>query len=90
MYNGLGITRGFSLGKIVNGLSKTLRVANQIIPIYQKAMPVIQNARNMFGMLKEFKPSSPKSNQVLSATPLSEPIKTIEKEKTSSTPTFFL
>ena len=42
----------FSLVKILSGLSKTLNIANQIIPMYKKAKPTIENARNLIGTLK--------------------------------------
>ena len=50
---GTGIpTKSFSLIKILGGISKTLNVANQIIPIYNQAKPMISNARNLLGTLK--------------------------------------
>ena len=44
----------FSWAKVIGGMSKTLGVVNQIIPIYKSAKPMIQNARSAFKVVKEF------------------------------------
>lgn len=51
-------TGGLSFGKIVSGISKTLNVANQMIPIYQQAKPLLSNAKGALGLLKAFNQSS--------------------------------
>ena len=43
---------GFSFLKIISGLSKSLNVAKQIIPIYEGAKPMVQNAQKAFSLLK--------------------------------------
>ncbi len=53
-----------SLGKVVSGISKTLGMVNQIIPIYKEAKPMINNARNAINILKEFSNST--TNRVMS------------------------
>ncbi len=53
MYNTGIVTKGLSLTKIIGGLSKTLQIANQVIPLYQKAKPMISNARSLFSIVKE-------------------------------------
>ncbi len=95
MYNGLSITKGLSFMKIIGGLSKTLQVANQIIPLYQKAKPVIINAKNMLGVLKEFNKSSESTNNNINKSSnnninLTEKNLANSKEKMSASPTFFL
>ena len=94
MYSAGGITKGLTLTKIIGGLSKTLQIANQVIPLYQKARPMIQNGRSMMGILKEFKKSSPKTIEAPNATIVNlkkERPNTQKKEETSPTsPTFFL
>lgn len=91
MFNTVGITRGLSLTKIIGGLSKTLQIANQVIPLYQKAKPMISNARSIMSALKGIK-SSPKIIEAEN-TPIiksnSSQNQTIKKEKATS-PTFFL
>ena len=47
------VPRGFNIAKIIGGLSKSLNVANQMIPLYQQLSPMVQNARKAFGALKE-------------------------------------
>ena len=44
---------GLSFTKILTGISKTLNVANQVIPLYQEAKPMINNAKNIFNVLKD-------------------------------------
>ncbi len=48
------ITTGLSFAKILGGLSKALSVANQIIPIYNKAKPMIGNSKKILNILKGF------------------------------------
>ncbi len=58
-------TSGLTFSKIITGISKTLGIVNQAIPIYQQAKPMIGNARNLFSIYKEFK-SAPANNNVSS------------------------
>ncbi len=46
-------TGPFSLTKIIGGLSKTLGMVNQMIPLYKEAKPMLANARNALGLIKE-------------------------------------
>ena len=87
-------TSSFSFGKILGGLSKTLGVVNQVIPIYKEAKPMIQNARTAFSLIKEFGSST--TNRIISNTeknmkPIKDKINQIEKENpiTQKGPTFF-
>lgn len=87
-------TSGFSFGKILGGLSKTLGVVNQIIPIYKEAKPMIQNARTAFNLVKEFGAST--TNRIISNTEknmkqIKEKINTVESAnfQSSNAPTFF-
>jgi len=45
-------TSGLTFTKILGGISKTLSVANQVIPLYQEAKPMINNAKTIFGVIK--------------------------------------
>lgn len=49
-----GSSSGLSLVKIISGLSKSLNIAREVIPIYQQAKPMISNARKAFEVLKGF------------------------------------
>lgn len=96
MYGASGITKGLSLTKIIGGLSKTLQIANQVIPLYQKARPMIQNARNMMGILKEFTKNNSKGIEEANATIVNTKKEIAPNQKkevvstTPTSPTFFL
>ncbi len=40
--------------KVISGISKTLNVANQVIPLYKEARPMINNAKTILNTLKDF------------------------------------
>ena len=42
-----------SFTKILSGISKSLNIVNQIIPLYENTKPMINNARKAFSILKE-------------------------------------
>lgn len=48
----------YSFGTIINGISKTLNVVNQALPLYNQINPMIKNARNAIGIVKEFNKST--------------------------------
>lgn len=80
-------TKSFSLIKILGGVSKTLNVANQLIPLYNQAKPMITNARNILGVLKTVNTTS--SNNIETSD------YKIKKEESSNSsnfnnPTFFI
>lgn len=52
----------FSLTKILGGISKTLGIVNQAIPIYKELKPMVSNARKLMDIAKEFK-STPANNE---------------------------
>jgi len=87
-------TSSLSFGKILGGLSKTLGVVNQVIPIYKEAKPMIQNAKTAFSLIKEF--GNTTTNRVMTNTeknfkPLKEKINTIQNINLENQkgPTFF-
>lgn len=59
---GSNITRGLSFTKIISGLSRGLNFANQMIPIYQQAKPMLNNARKIMATIKEFSHYNPPQN----------------------------
>lgn len=94
MFNAPGIARGLSFTKVIGGISKTLQIANQVIPLYQKAKPMIGSARNMMGILKEFSKNNSKTIEakdaiVVNSTPKQNTSIATKKEESTS-PTFFL
>jgi len=95
-----GVTKtGLTLPKVIGGISKTLNVANQIIPLYLEAKPMIQNAKNAFSVAKEFM-ATPKETPKKNTTPQKNKIeytsknekKVVPKTTQTSTnnPVFFL
>ena len=79
------IPRGFNLSRILSGISKSLNVANEVIPIYQKLSPMVKNARNAFSSLKEMT-SKPQNNNKINNN--INPNKKIINAKTNN-PSFF-
>ena len=68
---------GLSLTKILGGINKTLNIANQVIPLYVQAKPIIQNASSAMKVAKEFlAPVKTTSNN----TTISNPVKETKKE----------
>ncbi len=51
---GPNLYKPLSFGRIIGGISKTLNFANQVIPIYEQAKPLIGNARKVMSIMKEF------------------------------------
>lgn len=45
-------TTGLTFSKVLGGISKTLSIANQVIPLYQQAKPMINNAKTIMSVLK--------------------------------------
>lgn len=92
MFNPVSVTRGLTFTKIIGGINKTLQIANQIIPIYQKAKPLISNARSVLGVLKDINKAKPKIIESTNAVVVDakQTINTAKKEEIATSPTFFL
>jgi len=78
------VKSGLTMTKVIGGLTKTLNIANQAIPLYKEAKPMINNARNIYSVLKSFANNKNNSfnNNVNN--------KKITYEKKSNNPTFFI
>lgn len=78
---------GLSLSGIVNGINRTLNIANQAIPIYQKSKPLFKNANTIFKTIQEFsaRPVFNKEDKPIGE----EKIKKVETINNSG-PTFFI
>ena len=82
---------GLSFTKILSGISKTLNVANQVIPLYKEAKPMINNAKTILGVLKELNPSNSKTEKKSNYTSTKEKKDTaIIKTVPNNNPKFFL
>ncbi len=76
-----------TLGKILIGISKTLGIANQVIPLYQQTKPLVKNARSAYNLIKtNNKVSNSKANFIKEDRQIIE--KTISNS--SNSPQFFL
>ena len=77
-----------SLGKIIGGLSKTLNIVNQALPLYKQIKPIISNAG---GILEFNKPDTPSSAITLKEKSTQTSTVDAKTFETSSlnTPTFF-
>ena len=82
---------GLSFTKVLSGISKTLNVANQVIPIYREAKPMINNAKTIFSALKEIGKSNPNTTSTNTNNETKEEIKkdTTPKVVSSNAPKFF-
>ena len=49
-----GAGKNLNFTNVLNGLSKTLNIANKAIPLYMQAKPMIGNARNAFNIAKTY------------------------------------
>lgn len=83
---------GLNFTKVLSGISKTLNVANQVIPIYKEAKPMIINAKTILGALKDIGKSNNKTTSSNNSNNVSikkeeAPIKDISS---SNAPRFFL
>ena len=91
------VRSGLTLSKVIGGVSKTLNVANQIIPLYMQAKPMISNARNAFKIAKGIlsTPSTSNTSQNVNvASSNKEKPTTIKEEQptivSTNNPVFFL
>ncbi len=76
---------------VIGGLSKTLGIVNQMIPLYKEAKPMINNARNAISIIKEFSNNAPAkiiTNTEKNLKPLKEKVNTISLNNQKG-PTFF-
>ena len=74
------VRSGLTLSKVIGGVSKTLNIANQIIPLYMQAKPMISNARNAFKIAKGILSTPSTSN-----TSQNDNVASSNKEKTTTT-----
>ena len=69
------VRSGLTLTKVIGGMSKTLNVVNQLIPLYKEAKPMLSNAQNAFKIAKEFMTySSPKTKNETSLPSSNRPV----------------
>ncbi len=74
--------RAFSLPTMIGRINRTLNFANQVIPLYMKAKPMIKNAQDAFKVAKEFMNKNQKQ-------PIKQNIPQKEKIIPNNKPVFF-
>lgn len=57
------MNNNLSILKIVNGLSRTLNIANQMIPLYKQVKPFISNSNKLLNGFKNFNLNRPTINK---------------------------
>lgn len=85
------VRSGLTLTKVIGGMSKTLNVVNQLLPLYKEAKPMLSNAQNAFKIAKEFMtPNTTVSVKSKSKTAPSPQTKNETSLQTSNRPVFFV
>ena len=85
------VRSGLTLTKFIGGMSKTLNVVNQLLPLYKEAKPMLSNAQNAFKIAKEFMtPNTTVSAKSKSKTAPSPQTKNETSLQTSNRPVFFV
>jgi len=75
-----------SVGKFLSGLSRTLGVANQVIPLVEQTRPLFKNAKNAYKVIKNI---PIKKNDKVTVEKNYVPIPQ-EKKTTNNSPQFFI
>ncbi len=91
---GSPVSSGLTFTKVLGGISKSLSIANQVIPLYREAKPMINNAKTILAVLKGFNGNSnSKVTKVNNANINIESTKkdtSIKREANGNNPVFFL
>ncbi|CDE38433.1 unknown [Mycoplasma sp. CAG:472] len=79
------ISSGITLAKVLSGLSKTINIAKEVIPLYESVKPMIRGAKNLPKILNTLNKSSKENetNKKFST------IKTTIESSLINNPTFF-
>lgn len=81
------ISSGITLAKVLSGLSKTINIAKEVIPLYESVKPMIGSAKNLPKILNSLNrgyKASESTKEVNSST-----IKTTIESSLINNPTFF-
>lgn len=79
------ISSGITLAKVLSGLSKSINIAKEVIPLYESVKPMIRGAKNLPKILNTLNKSSKENetNKKYST------IKTTIESNLINNPTFF-
>lgn len=86
MYREL-ITNPLSFTKIISGISKSLNIVNQVIPLYKEVKPIISNASGILSVFKEM--NKEENATIINKEPETIKNESIKKEEINNTLTFF-
>ena len=81
------ISSGITLAKVLSGLSKTINIAKEVIPLYESVKPMIGSAKNLPKILNSLKRGSKVSESTKEVN--SSTIKTTIESSLINNPTFF-
>ena len=87
-----GNFNGLTFGKVISGISKTLNIVNQAIPLYKQVRPIISNAGSILSIFKEFNRPDTDTNAKEKSITLKDtslPLKSTIKRISTNSPTFF-
>lgn len=90
---GSPVSNGLTLTKVIGGISKTLSIANQVIPLYREAKPMINNAKTILSVLKGVntsKTSNSSGNASTNITQQKKDTPKVERKVNTNNPVFFL
>lgn len=81
---------GLSLGRVIGGISKTLNIVNQALPLYKEIRPIINNANGILQIFKEFnRPDTKITVSEKNSTAKSTIEAKVINNNSLNTPTFF-
>lgn len=82
----------FSFGSVLSGISKTLGVAREVIPLWQQTKPLINNMRTAYTLIKNVNASNSTSSKEKNI--VNNPVKKVPEQKTiiksNNSPQFFV
>lgn len=81
------ISSGITLAKVLSGLSKTINIAKEVIPLYESVKPMIRGAKNLPKILNSLNRGSKVSESTKEVN--SSTIKTTIESSLINNPTFF-
>ena len=81
------ISSGITLAKVLSGLSKTINIAKEVIPLYESVKPMIGSAKNLPKILNSLNRGS--KGREITKEVNSSTIKTTIESSLINNPTFF-
>lgn len=81
------MNNSLTFGKILSGISQTLKIANQVIPLYRQSKPFFNNAKKVYSLIKN-NTRSISENDKVSNIKAEDNKKSITKK--SNNPQFFI